>query len=69
MDNKEQYALQRDLADIDRRRAELEAVLNTVPPNCFDYRQQLESELNGLWALRRTLAEQLRPRSGLRRVA
>ena len=34
----DKQTLERDLADIDRRRAELEAVLGTVSPSCFDYR-------------------------------
>jgi hypothetical protein len=54
----------RDLADIDRRRAEIELVLGSVSPACTDYRDELESELAGLWRLRRELAEQLRPRAG-----
>jgi hypothetical protein len=68
MNDKEGQMLERDLADIDRRRAQLEAVLGTVSPSCFDYRRQLEAELNGLWSLRREIAERLRPRRTLRVV-
>jgi hypothetical protein len=64
--DQEQQERERDLADIDRRRAELELVIGTISPNCVDYREQLESELNALWNLRCTLAEQLRPRQTLR---
>ena len=62
MSNEERQQLEAEVARVDRRRAELEAVLGTVSSSCIDYRCQLESELNGLWNLRRTLAEQLRPR-------
>jgi hypothetical protein len=65
MDAKEQQALERDIADIDRRRAELEMVIGARPPDC---RAELEDELAGLWRLRRALAEQLRPRRTLRRA-
>ena len=62
MSIEERQQLEAEVARVDRRRAELEAVLGTVSPNCFDYRCQLEAELSGLWNLRRTLAERLRPR-------
>ena len=59
MSEQERQQLEAEVARVDRRRAELEIVINTVAP---DYRAQLEDELVGLWTLRRTLAEQLRPR-------
>jgi hypothetical protein len=59
MSEQERQQLEAEVARVDRRRAELEIVINTVAP---DYRAQLEDELVGLWNLRRTLAEQLRPR-------
>ena len=54
----ERQQLEAEVARVDRRRAELEIVINTLAP---DYRAELEDELVGLWNLRRTLAEQLRP--------
>ena len=59
MSEQERQQLEAEVARVDRRRAELEIVINKVEP---DYRAQLEDELVGLWNLRRTLAEQLRPR-------
>jgi hypothetical protein len=58
-------ALEHALADIDRRRAELEMVLASLPLDsqhcCGDYqRQAVESELQDLWELRIRLAGQSR---------
>jgi hypothetical protein len=61
MTDKERQVLEGQLAEIDRRRAELEIVLGTIPLNRYD-RQELEAELRGLWSLRLELAEQLSPR-------
>jgi hypothetical protein len=63
---KEQQMLGARLAVIDRRRAEIEFMLSTMPLNtrCCDggcQREELESELRGLWRFRLALAEQLRP--------
>jgi hypothetical protein len=60
---KQQEILSARLANIDRRRAELEIVLSTLPPDahscCGCPRQELEEELNALWRYRLEIAEQL----------
>ena len=61
MTDKERQVLEGQLAEIDRRRAELEIVLGSIPPNRYDH-QELEAELLGLWSLRLELAERLNPR-------
>jgi hypothetical protein len=61
MNDKERQVLEGQLAEIDRRRAELDIVLGTIPPNRYD-RQELEAELRGLWSFRLELAERLSPR-------
>jgi len=62
MEVKEQQILERELATVDQRRAQLELVISSISPACTDYRNELEAEMNGLWSRRRELAEQLRPR-------
>jgi hypothetical protein len=55
------------LVEIDRRRAELECMLASLPPAnphsccCDCHRQDLEDELRDLWRARVALAEQIRP--------
>lgn len=63
MTNKDREILEGHLAEIDRRRAELEMVLGTLPPDPYRCdRQELEADLRGLWSLRLELAEGLNPR-------
>jgi hypothetical protein len=63
MTNKDREILEGHLAEIDRRRAELEMVLGTLPPDPYRCdRQDLEAELRGLWSLRAEIAAQLNPR-------
>ena len=57
------------LAEIDQRRAEVEFMLSTMPPNapCCDgdgdnAREELEVELRDLWAIRTDIFEQLKLR-------
>jgi hypothetical protein len=60
---KEQEILSASLAEIDRRCAELEMVLSTLPPDaqccCGCQREELEAELSALWRFRLELDRQL----------
>jgi hypothetical protein len=63
-DNKERE-LESQLREIDLRRSQLEIVLGTLPPSTplrYDFRrEELETELRGLWSLRSSLTK--RPRA------
>ena len=58
MSNRKQEILSVQLASIDRRRAELECMMTTLPP---DYREDFEDELRDLWVHQVKVAEQLTP--------
>ena len=62
MTNKDRQILEAQMAAIDRRRAELEFVLTTLPravPYCCDHvREQVETELRDLWRYRLEITEQ-----------
>ena len=65
MTDLERQIIESQLAEIDRRRAELEFMLDTLPPitaQCCDYgREELEIELRDLWAIRTEILGQLNP--------
>ena len=69
MTDKQREILTVQLAAIDRRRAELEAVLTTLPPDtqhgseseADHQRHELEAELPELWQWRAEITEQLNP--------
>ena len=65
MTDLERQIIESQLAEIDRRRAELEFMLDTLPPvtaQCCDHeREELESELRSLWGVSREIARQLNP--------
>ncbi len=62
----EKQILQSELAGVDRRRAEVEATLASLPPynpNCPDYRrQELDAEYRELGSMRRDIEEKLHPK-------
>jgi hypothetical protein len=62
----QRQTLEMELATIDRRRAELEMVLSTLPPDthhcCDPRREEFEAELSSLWQHRQEIAEELYPR-------
>ena len=67
MTDKQREILKCSLVVIDRRRAELEAVLGALPPTspqgceADHQRHQLEAELRELWQCRAEISEQLNP--------
>jgi hypothetical protein len=60
MTNKDREIAACRLAEIDRRRAELEMVLTTLPPSTAQH-EQLEAELAALWRYRVEIVGQLTP--------
>ena len=67
MTDKQREILKCSLVAIDRRRAELEAVLGALPPTAQQgceadrHRHELEAELLELWQCRSEITEQLNP--------
>ena len=65
MTDKERQIIESQLAEIDVRRSQLEAMLSTMPhsPHCCDdcERAELEIELRDLWAYRVEISRQLGP--------
>lgn len=63
--HQEREILEMRLRSLDRRRAELEMVLSTLPPDthcCGDpRREEVEAELSSLWKNRLEIAEKLNP--------
>jgi hypothetical protein len=64
MSNQEQKQLEMKVAEIDRRRAQLEMVLNALRPDtqhcCRDRRrEEIEVELSNLWRHRIEIAEDI----------
>jgi hypothetical protein len=58
MTNKEREILAATLAEIDRRHAELEYVLQSLPPRS-PLREDLQTQLAELWRYRAQLAKQI----------
>ena len=67
----DRQVLEAELIRVDRRRAELEIVSQSLPPQCCgdDQRSEIDDHLRVLWARRKALARQLRSSSSPQRVA